>query len=413
MPHAKILGRVDQLAALTSAQAPTAPSEAVAARVTLLLALSVGLTAATLYYAQPILGVLAADLGASERTIGLVPTATLLGYALGILFLAPLGDRVDRRRIILVKAGALVLALLGAGFAPNVQSLIAASLAIGVTASMTQDIVPAAATIAPEHDRGRIVGIVMTGLLLGILMSRVLSGVVAEHYGWRAVFFAAAGSIAIAGVALAQGLPRFAPTTTLPYGTLLKSLIELWRKHPALRRAALAQGLLASAFAAFWSTLAVMLHGEPFHYGSAAAGAFGLAGAAGAIIAPISGRFADRRGPNFVTRIGTLVTLLSFVAMGAATFLSPQTHLGLLILTTVCFDLGVQGTLIAHQTIVYSLEPAARSRINAVFVVTMFVAMSVGAAVGSLLLAEFGWLGVIAYATSVSLAAFGLRLRAK
>ncbi|MCA9632076.1 MAG: MFS transporter, partial [Myxococcales bacterium] len=276
MPHAKILGRVDQLAALTSAQAPTAPSEAVAARVTLLLALSVGLTAATLYYAQPILGVLAADLGASERTIGLVPTATLLGYALGILFLAPLGDRVDRRRIILVKAGALVLALLGAGFAPNVQSLIAASLAIGVTASMTQDIVPAAATIAPEHDRGRIVGIVMTGLLLGILMSRVLSGVVAEHYGWRAVFFAAAGSIAIAGVALAQGLPRFAPTTTLPYGTLLKSLIELWRKHPALRRAALAQGLLASAFAAFWSTLAVMLHGEPFHYGSAAAGAFGL-----------------------------------------------------------------------------------------------------------------------------------------
>ncbi|MCB9587624.1 MAG: MFS transporter [Polyangiaceae bacterium] len=413
MPHVKTLDSAEQLAALTDAQTPKAPTETVAARLTLLLALSVGLTAATLYYAQPILGVLAAELGASERTIGLVPTATLLGYALGILFLAPLGDRYDRRRIILFKAVGSVVALLGAAVAPDVHTLIGASLAIGITASMTQDIVPAAATVAPEHDRGRIVGIVMTGLLLGILMSRVLSGIVAEHFGWRAVFFAAAGTIAVAALALAQGLPRFAPTTSMPYGTLLKSLVELWRRHPALRRAALAQGLLASAFAAFWSTLAVMLHGEPFHYGSAAAGAFGLAGAAGAAIAPISGRFADRRGPQFVTRVGTLVTVLSFVVMGLATFLSPQTHLGLLILATVGFDLGVQGTLIAHQTIVYSLEPAARSRINAVFVVTMFAAMSVGAAVGAMLLAAWGWLAVVAYAAVVSLAAFGLRLKAK
>ncbi|MEZ4369636.1 MAG: MFS transporter [Polyangiaceae bacterium] len=413
MPHAKTLDSAEQLAALTGAQTPKAPTEAVAARLTLLLALSVGLTAATLYYAQPILGVLAAELGASERTIGLVPTATLLGYALGILFLAPLGDRYDRRSIILLKAGGLVVALLAAAVSPNIHSLIAASLAIGITASMTQDIVPAAATVAPEHDRGRIVGIVMTGLLLGILMSRVLSGVVAEHFGWRAVFFAAAGTIALATAALAQGLPRFAPTTSMPYGTLLKSLVELWRKHPALRRAALAQGQLASAVAAFWSTLAVMLHGAPFHYGSAAAGAFGLAGAAGAAIAPISGRFADRRGPIFVTRIGTLVAVLSFAVMGLATFLSPQTHLGILILATIGFDLGVQGTLIAHQTIVYSLEPAARSRINAVFVVTMFAAMSLGAAVGALLLAAWGWLAVVAYAAVVSLAAFGLRLTAK
>ncbi len=413
MPQAKILSRPDQLAAVMQEEAPQAPNEAVAARLTLLLALGVGLTAATLYYAQPILGVLAAELGASERAIGLVPTATVLGYALGILFLAPLGDRFDRRSIILLKAGALTLALLGAAFSPNVQSLIAASLAIGITASMTQDIVPAAATLAPAHDRGRIVGIVMTGLLLGILTSRVLSGLLAERFGWRAVFLAASASIAVIGVALWQGLPKFQPTTTLPYGTLLKSLVELWRKHPALRRASLAQGLLAAGFSAFWSTLAVMLHAAPFHLGSAAAGSFGLAGAAGAVIAPIAGRFADRRGPSFVTRIGTGITVLSFAAMGAATLLTPHSQLWLLAITTVGFDLGVQATLISHQSIVYSLEPAARSRLNAVFVVTMFVAMAIGAALGSLLLAQWGWLGVVGFAASVSLVAFGLRLTVK
>ncbi|MBD9662330.1 MFS transporter, partial [Variovorax sp. VRV01] len=256
------------------------------ASLVLLLAMGAGLSAASLYYAQPMLGVLGADIGASPRSVGLVPTLTQLGYALGILLLAPLGDRFDRRRIVLAKAAALCAALLVAGAAPSIGVLLAASLAIGLAATMAQDIVPAAATLAPEATRGNTVGTVMTGLLLGILLSRVVSGFVAEHFGWRAMFIAAAASIALIGAAAWRGLPRFRPTTHLAYAALLGSLGTLWSRHGALRRAALAQALLAVGFSAFWSTLAVMLHGAPFHLGSAAAGAFGLAGAAGALAAP-------------------------------------------------------------------------------------------------------------------------------
>ncbi|WP_198086671.1 MFS transporter, partial [Variovorax sp. E3] len=243
-----------------------------------LLAASAGFAVAALYYSQPMLGVLGPDIGASARAVGFVPTLTQLGYALGILLLAPLGDRFDRRRIILVKATVLVLALLGAAFSPSVGPLLVASLAIGLSATMAQDVVPAAAALAPEAHRGKIVGTVMTGLLLGILLSRVLSGFVAEHFGWRAMFFVAAASIALIGAAVARGLPHLRPTTHLGYGALLGSLGKLWKRHGALRRATFAQALLSVGFSAFWSTLAVMLHGAPFHLGSAAAGAFGLAG---------------------------------------------------------------------------------------------------------------------------------------
>ena len=175
------------------------------------------------------------------------------------------------------------------------------------------------------------------------------------------MFVIAAGSVAAIGVAAARGLPHFAPTTRLPYRALIGSLGGLWRTHPALRRAALAQGMLAIGFSAFWSTLAVMLHGAPFHLGSAAAGTFGLAGAAGALAAPVAGRIADRRGPDRVARLGIGIAAVSFASMAFAPWLSAPAQLGLLALTTVGFDLGVQATLIAHQSIVYAIDPASVS----------------------------------------------------
>lgn len=376
----------------------------------LLLATAAGLAVATIYYVQPMLGILAADLHASSGLLGMVPTANQLGYALGILLLAPLGDRYDRRRIILVKATILTLALLLTGAAPNIGWLLASSLVIGLAATLVQDIVPAAATLAPDHSRGRIVGTVMTGVLLGILLSRVASGFIAEAFGWRAVFYAAAVSVASAGIAVWRKVPSFAPTTTLPYITLLKSLLGLLRKYSSLRRATLAQGLMAAGFSAFWCTLAMMLHEAPFHLGSAVAGSFGLAGAAGALIAPLAGKMADRRGPALVTRIGTAFTAASFALMFLAPALPVNTQLWLLALCTVGFDLGVQATLIAHQTIVYGLEPAARSRLNAVLFVGMFIGMSAGAAAASLLFALWGWTAVVALAVSTSLAAFAVRM---
>ncbi|MBU8899379.1 MFS transporter [Corallococcus sp. H22C18031201] len=376
----------------------------------LLLAASAGISVASLYYSQPMLGVMGATLGASEAAVGLLPSLTLLGYALGILLLAPLGDRFDRRRIILAKVGLLSVALLMGGLAPGIGLLLAVGFVIGLMATVAQDIVPAAATLAPARERGAVVGTVMTGLLLGILLSRVVSGVVSEQLGWRAMYLMASGSVALVGVAAWRGLPRFRPTSALSYTALLGSLTELWRKHRALRRAAVAQGLLSVGFSAFWSTLAVMLHGAPFHLGSAVAGAFGLAGAAGALGAPVAGRVADRFGSEVVTRLGASLTAVSFALMFALPWLEPQSRLWLIGVSAVGFDLGVQITLVAHQSLVFGIDPAARSRLNAVLFVGMFIGMAVGAAGGSLVLAHGGWLALTALATTSAVAALMVRL---
>ena len=376
-----------------------------------LLAASTGLSVAALYYSQPTLGILASDLHASNRAVGWIPTLTQFGYALGLLFLAPLGDRFDRRTIIVVKSLLLAMALLAIAAAPGLDVLLVASLAVGLLATVAQDIVPAAATLAPAEHRGRIVGTVMTGLLLGILLSRVLAGFVAEHFGWRAMFFVAAASIAFIGVAAARGLPRLRPTTHLGYGALLGSLAGLWKRHGALRRAAVAQALLSVGFSAFWSTLAVMLHGAPFHLGSAAAGAFGLAGAAGALAAPIAGRLADRRGPELVIRMGAALVAVSFAAMLFAPLLAaPAARLGLIVVAAIGFDFGLQAALIAHQTVVYGIDPGARSRLNAVFFTGVFVGMATGSALGALVLAQWGWSGVAAMASVSALGALAVRM---
>ncbi|KQP04269.1 MFS transporter [Pseudorhodoferax sp. Leaf265] len=374
-----------------------------------LLATGAGMSVAALYYSQPMLGRMAADLQTTPSAAGAVPTLTQLGYALGIALLAPLGDRFDRRVIILVKAAVLAAMLLATAAAPSLHLLLATSLAIGLAATLAQDIVPAAATLAPAAERGKAVGTVMTGLLLGILLSRVVSGFVAEHWHWRAVYAGAAVGVAAVGLAAWRLLPRFAATTQLGYGALLASLAQLWRKHPALRRATAAQALLSVGFSAFWSTLAVMLQAAPFHIGASVAGAFGLAGAAGALAAPLAGRLADRSGPGRVARLGAGLAAVSFVAMGLGASLPVAAQLVLLALGAVAFDLGVQATLVAHQSIVYGIDPAARSRLNAVLLTGMFVGMAVGSALGATLLAHAGWAAVMALAAAASGLAWWLR----
>lgn len=397
---------------MTSAQKSAVFNEggaALSSGLVLLLATGAGLSVATLYYGQPILGVLAQDIQADERTVGMIPMLTQLGYALGIMFLAPLGDRYDRRRIILAKALMLTLALLLSSVAPGIGTLLAASLAIGVAATMAQDIVPAAATLAPDAQRGAAVGTVMTGLLLGILLSRVLSGVIADQFGWRVVYGVATVSVALVAASVWRGLPRFAPTTSLGYRELVGSMVKLWTQYPALRRAALAQGLLSIAFSAFWSTLAVMLHTR-FGLGSAAAGAFGLAGAAGALAAPLAGRMADRHGPARVTWLGAALTAASFAALGLLAVVPLEAQLGLIAVAAVGFDFGIQATLVAHQAIVYGIDPPARSRLNALLFTGVFIGMATGAGLGSLALGQWGWSGVVVLATLASIGALAIRL---
>jgi len=387
-----------------------APTTDLPATLVLLLASGAGLAVATLYYNQPMLGVLGSQLAGRHALIGWIPSLTQFGYALGLLFLAPLGDRYDRRRIILIKSAALALALLGAGIAPDATTLLWACVPLGLAATMAQDIVPAAAALAPAQHRGRVIGMVMTGLLLGILLSRVVAGLVAEHFGWRVMFLAASASIVMLTLALWRGLPTQHPVVRVGYGELLGSLAVLWQRHAALRRAALAQSLLAIGFSAFWSTLAVMLHAEPFKLGAGAAGAFGLAGAAGALAAPFAGRLVDRFGPARLVRFTVGLAAASFAAMGLLPLLGPNASLALLALTAIGFDLGVQASLICHQSIIYGLDPEARSRLNAVLMVSLFIGMTMGSSLGNLALQLSGWGGVTVLATGAAVLALLVRL---
>ncbi len=373
------------------------------------LAMGAGFSVAAIYYAQPLLPLMGSDLHLTIDGMGLVPTLTQAGYALGILFLLPLGDRYDRRRLILAKCAALALLLLACSFTTTLSTLLVVSLLLGMAATMAQDIVPAAAILAPEGKQGKTVGTVMTGLLLGILLSRTVSGFVGAAFGWRVMFQLAAVSIAFIGTLMWFVLPRFAIHSTLSYPQLMKSMAHLWQRYPALRRAAFAQGFLSIAFSAFWSTLAVMLL-EKYQLGSAVAGTFGIAGAAGALAAPLAGGLADKVGAEKVTQLGAALVSLSFAMMFVLPLVSAHTQLVIIALAAIGFDLGLQSSLVAHQNLVYGLEPQARGRLNALLFTVVFIGMALGSVLGSKLYMVAGWSGVVALATVTGVIALVIRL---
>ena len=398
------------MSAMSSSSAITA--EKLPAPLVFTLAAGAGLSVASIYYSQPMLDIISKQFNVGIGSVGMIPMLTQAGYALGILLLAPLGDRHDRRTIILIKGLLLVAALLLCGFSGGLNAMLIASFVTGLTATVAQDIVPASAALAPERSRGKTVGTVMTGLLVGILLSRVVSGFVAEYFGWRSMYVLAAAAVLLISLTLWRVLPRFTPGTSVSYPRLLLSLAHLWQQHQTLRRAALAQGLLSVGFSAFWSTLALMLS-QRFHFDSAIAGAFGLAGAAGALAAPLAGSIADRIGPARVTQYGASLVMVSFALMFLLPLLPMPAQIGLIILSTIGFDLGVQATLVAHQTLVYGLAPEARSRLNALMFTVVFIGMASGAALGSLALAHWGWSGVVALSTFAAALALLIRLASR
>lgn len=376
------------------------------------LALGAGFSVAAIYYAQPLLPLIGQDLHLNITGMGLVPTLTQAGYALGILFLLPLGDRYDRRTLILLKSLSLAVLLLACSFIGQLHSLLLVCLLMGMAATMAQDIVPAAAILAPEGKQGKTVGTVMTGLLLGILLSRTVSGLVGEAFGWREMYQLAAVSIAVISAIMWAVLPRFAAHSTLNYPSLMISMAQLWQRYPTLRRAALAQGFLSIAFSAFWSTLAVMLS-EHYHMGSAVAGAFGIAGAAGALAAPLAGHLADKVGAEKVTQLGALLVTLSFSMMFLLPALPVHGQWLLIALSAVGFDLGLQSSLVAHQNLVYSLEPQARGRLNALLFTLVFIGMALGSVLGSQVYRVANWEGVVGLATLSGVIALAIRLTGK
>ena len=388
---------------------PTPLTSRAAGWVIFILALGAGFSVASIYYAQPLLPLMGANLHLSVEGMGLVPTLTQAGYALGILFLLPLGDRHDRRKLILMKSAALAVLLLLCSLTGQLSSLLIVSLLIGMAATMAQDIVPAAAILAPAGKQGKMVGTVMTGLLLGILLSRTVSGLVGALFGWRVMYQAAAVSMAMIGVVMWRVLPRSEIHSTLSYPQLMKSMAHLWKRYPALRRAAFAQGFLSIAFSAFWSTLAVMLLAH-YQMGSAVAGGFGIAGAAGALAAPLAGGLADKFGAEKVTQMGAALVTVSFALMFLLPALPPHGQLILIAISAVGFDLGLQSSLVAHQNLVYGLEPQARGRLNALLFTGVFIGMSLGSVLGSKLYVLAGWSGVVTLAVVTGAIALGIRL---
>jgi predicted MFS family arabinose efflux permease len=361
-----------------------------------LMALSVGAIVANIYYVQPLLATMARTFSVSVSMIGLVAMLTQVGTALGMLVFVPLGDSRDRRALLTALLSGASIALCGVAAAQNLIWVSIASFAVGACGAAVHVIVPFAAQLAPENSRGRVLGTVFSGLLIGILLARTFSGVVASFFGWRSVYVIAALAMLALMLLLRARLPRLPPQNSLGWPALMRSLVDLVRDHPALRESAFLGAALLCVFSAFWTTLVFLLQTPPYHYGSSVAGLFGLVGAAGALCAPLVGRFADRRGPQFTILLALLTTLASFLLLGALGKVMAGLIVGVILL-----DIGVQSGHVANQTRIYALDPNARSRLNTVYMFCYFTGGSIGSWLGAICWAYQGWLAVCAFGIAV------------
>jgi predicted MFS family arabinose efflux permease len=376
-----------------TAMPPGAPQEAagIGSGLVTLLAVASGVSVANIYYAQPLLPNLAASLGSTASAVGYVPMLTQIGYAVGLFVFIPLGDVLERKRLILALVAASAAALLAVAAAPGLPALAAASFAVGLTTVVPHVALPLAAHLAPASERGRVIGTVMSGVLVGILLARTVSGFVGQALGWRAMFVLAAGLMVALGAGLRALLPRSEPTASLRYLALLGSLLSLTRAHRDLREAALIAAAGFAAFSVFWTTLAFFLAGPPHFSGSGVAGLFGLVGASGALAAPLVGRFSDRRGPRFTMGVALVIALASFAVFAAA-----GDRIWGLVLGVTLLDLGWQSAHVANLARVQALDPAARSRLNTVYMVTLFAGGACGTWAGAHAWNAWGWRGACA-----------------
>jgi predicted MFS family arabinose efflux permease len=362
-----------------------------------MLAVAAGLTVANIYYNQSLLVGMGHEFGVSAASVGNITVATQLGFASGLLLLVPLGDMLDRKRLIVGSAGAATLALVAVALAPGFHFAVAASYLLGLLCITPQFIVPYAANLAKPAARGRAVGVVMGGLLVGILGARSAAGFLGEWLGWRGVFGVGAGVT----VLVTAGLSRLPSTAAAPSGLsyvgLLRSLGPLLVREPVLRRHALLGALGFGAFSAFWTTLGFYLAARPEHFGGTALGFFGLIAVAGALAAPISGRLSDRLSARVVN--GTSLALMgtAFLLMMGA-----DHSLAWLVVGVFVMDAGTQGSHISNQKRIYDLAPELRNRITSVYMVTSFLGGAAGSALGVRVWEIGRWPGVCALGAGVA-----------
>ena len=354
-----------------------------------LMAFACGAAVANIYYAQPLLSTIAHDFSVSDGTAGLLVTASQVGYAAGLVLLVPMGDLLERRglitRIMLVTA----LALAATAASPSLAVLGACLAVVGLTSVVAQILVPLASTLAGEHERGRVVGHVMSGLLVGILVARTASGLLSELGGWRVVFGVSAAVMLGLCAVLRAALPEVRPTTALSYPRLLRSVGRLVAEQRTLRMRMFYGTLGMGQFSVLWTTIAFLLAGPSYRYGDATIGLFGLVGLVGALAAQAAGRLADRGRHHHSTGVFFATMLVSWALIAAG-----SGSLAALILGIALLDLGIQGAQITNQSVIYALVPQARSRITTAYMTSLFVAAAITSAAASALYESGGWSAV-------------------
>ncbi|WP_051477860.1 MFS transporter [Paenibacillus sp. FSL R7-277] len=354
-----------------------------------MLAVSCGLIVANLYYTQTLVGPIGQAIHLSAGATGLIVTLTQIGYVAGLLFIVPLSDIIENRRLTVMSLILVVAALVLSVLAPNAPLFLAASLLIGLGSVAAQVLVPYASYLATEEDRGRVVGNVMSGLLLGIMFARPVASFMAGLWGWQSIFIVSAVVTALLTLLLARVLPARKPAPGLRYGQLLRSLGTLLMHTPVLRRRALYQASLFGAFSLFWTTVPLHLSSE-YHLSQQGIALFALAGVGGAVAAPIAGRLADKGWTRLLTGLGISLAVLSFILAYLLRDTSNLT-LGLLVLTAILLDMSVSGNLVLGQRAIYSLGNETRGRLNGLFMAIFFIGGAVGSSLGGWAYAYGGW----------------------
>lgn len=352
------------------------------------MAIGAGLVVANNYYNQPLLNLMAKTFQVSEAEVSNIPLFTQLGYAFGLLFIIPLGDKFNRKKLILIDFIAIISSLLVAAISPSLLLLTIASFCIGFSSVVPQLFVPMAAQLANPKNKGRAIGIVMSGLLIGILGSRSVSGYVGEYLGWRNMYFIASGIMLVYAIVLVFQLPSLSSDFKGSYSKLMQSLWTYFKSESSVRLAAVRGGLGFAGFSAFWTTL-VFLMEDNFNYGSGITGLFGILGIAGALAATWAGKLSDKMNKN---RLITIATLVMILAWGVFEF-SGESIVGLVI-GVVFIDMGLQSLHITNQNIIFSKNPEARNRINTIYMVGYFIGGALGTTTGAYAWQWFQWEGV-------------------
>jgi predicted MFS family arabinose efflux permease len=354
-----------------------------------LIAVATGAVVANLYYAQPILHQIATTFHSGPGPTALIITCTQVGYAAALLLVVPLGDMHQRRTLVTRIFGVAALALVACALAPSLWFFGLASVAVGAASVAGQVMIPFAADLAPEERRGRVVARIMTGLLLGILLARTVSGLVAQLAGWRAIYWLSAGLMVVFAGVLWRALPTEAPRPRQRYAGLVGSSLKLLVDEPVLRRRAWHGACAFAAFSVLWTAMAFLLSGPPYHYSNAVIGLFGLVGAAGIAAANLAGKLADSARSGASTLVAGALLAGSFALLWQG-----RTSLAALIIGIVVLDIGTQGMQITNQAIIYALRPDARSRINSAYMVCYFIGGAIGSVGAGLAYAARGWSGV-------------------